>query len=108
MTEIDNGYHTINEDNLQLAATGIENPSEIRSSHSESLNVSDIQLPELAFGGIEISIEEDDYLHPYCTVSQSTIDVHEYRDIGTGVVECDGKDEESNKGFVIIYENIKH
>ncbi|CAG2195345.1 unnamed protein product [Mytilus edulis] len=105
MEEVDHGYHTINEDNFRIEDTGIENQSEIASSVRAS-NIEEAPLPVPASGSNEQQIEEeDDYLHPYCTVMQNTVEIHEYKGIVPGIVEHDGSDEVLNQELERLYEN---
>lgn len=106
MIETENAYHTINEEHIRLNDTETENPNELRSSFREILNVSDVTLPAAASSRIEQLVEEEDYLNPYCTMMQNTIDVHEYRVFCQGA-ECDGPDVVSNQALGRLYENLK-
>ncbi|CAC5411775.1 unnamed protein product [Mytilus coruscus] len=108
MTEADNGYHTINEDNFRIDDTEIQNQSEITISIGESLDISEVQfLHGAASDGNELQIEEDDYLHPYCTVMQNTIEMHEYKTIIPEVAERDISDVVLNRESGRLYENLK-
>ncbi|VDI07396.1 Hypothetical predicted protein [Mytilus galloprovincialis] len=104
MGEADHGYHTINEDNLQIENTGIENQSDITSS-VRALDIAEAPFPVAASDWNEQQIEEDEYLHPYCTVMQSTVELHEYKDIIPGIVERDGSDVVLNQELERLYEN---
>lgn len=106
LTDIHNEYHTINEDNFQLE----EIETEISSTFHESLDFSDVQFDRAVSDRNDPPIEGDDYLHPYCTTMQNTVDVHEYMDLGRGVVECndtDVVDVVCNQELGRLYENLK-
>ncbi|CAG2195342.1 unnamed protein product [Mytilus edulis] len=90
--------------------TGIENQSEITSSVRAS-DIAEAPLPVSASGSNEQQIEEeDDYLHPYCTVMKNTIEIHEYKGIVQGIVERDGSDvvlnQKLEKSFGNLYINM--
>ncbi|CAC5411779.1 unnamed protein product [Mytilus coruscus] len=106
ITEADNGYHTINEDNFRVEDTEIENQSEITSS-IRAMDIAEVQFPGAASGGNELQIEEDDYLHPYCTMMQNAIEMHEYKSTVPGVVERDGPNVVLNRKLGRLYENLK-
>ncbi|XP_063398906.1 uncharacterized protein LOC134683526 [Mytilus trossulus] len=106
MIETENAYHTINEEQIRLDDTETENTNELSSSFREISNVSAATFPVVASGRTEQLIEEEDYLNPYCTMMQSTIDVHEYRVFCHGA-ECDGTDDVSNQALGRLYENLK-
>ncbi|VDI50567.1 Hypothetical predicted protein [Mytilus galloprovincialis] len=104
MREADHGYHTINEDNFRIEDTGTENQSEIPSS-ARMLDIAEVPFLVAASDSNEQQIEEDEYLHPYCTVMQSTVELHEYKDMVPGIVERDGFDIVLNQELERLYEN---
>ncbi|CAC5411783.1 unnamed protein product [Mytilus coruscus] len=75
MTETEYGYHTIHDENFGFVDTDIE----ITSSIHEAINVSEVQMSESVSDGNDVTIEEDNYLHPYCTMMQNQTEIHEYR-----------------------------
>ncbi|CAC5411777.1 unnamed protein product [Mytilus coruscus] len=107
MTEADNGYHTINEDNFRIEDAEFENQSEITISIRELFDISEVQFLHGACDGNELQREEDDYLHPYCRVMQNTIEMHEYKTIIPEVAERDISDVVLNRESGRLYENLK-
>lgn len=106
MTETDNGYHTIIENNIRPENFEMGHSSEMTSTNMQLMDVSGIQF-ETSFGENEQQVEEDDYLHPYCTVMPNTVEVHEYQAVTSGLRELDSTNELSNQEVQGLYENIE-
>lgn len=105
MTVDDNGYYAIDDENLH--SEDIENVSELRSTIHESFSDLNVQFPPEASGLNYLPIEEDDYLHPYCTMIQDTIEIHDYIDLASGFLERYNTDVVLTQELARSYENLK-
>ncbi|CAG2219687.1 unnamed protein product [Mytilus edulis] len=78
MTDINNGYHTINEEDIRQEDNEDENQAEIQSTNDLSLIDFDGQSSELDADETGLR-ESNDYVNPYCTMIQDTVEVHIYK-----------------------------
>ncbi|CAC5367412.1 unnamed protein product [Mytilus coruscus] len=78
MTDINNGYHTINEEDSRQEDNEVENQAEIQRTNYSSSDDSDDQSAES--DADETGLRElNDYVNPYCTMIHNTVEVHIYK-----------------------------
>ncbi|CAC5419002.1 unnamed protein product [Mytilus coruscus] len=106
MTDMFNGYHTINEEDIRQEDNEVENQAEIQSTNDSSSDDSDDQSAESNTDETGLR-ESDDYVNPYCTMIQNTVEVHNYKTLGVGNNESDTTDVNVNKELQTSYENLK-
>ncbi|CAG2201720.1 unnamed protein product [Mytilus edulis] len=106
MTAINNGYHTINEEDIIQEGNEVENQAEIQSTYNSSSVDSDDKSAESATNENEPR-ESNDYLNPYCAVVESIADVHNYESLSLDKFELNMTDVDLNTGIQRSYENLK-
>ncbi|VDI18449.1 Hypothetical predicted protein [Mytilus galloprovincialis] len=108
MTNINNGYHTINEEDIIQEDNEEESHAEIQSTYNSSSDNSSDKSAESA-ANENVPRESNDYLNPYCTMIESTADVHNYESLSLEKFELNTSiaDVDLNTGIQRSYENLK-
>lgn len=106
MTDVNNGYHTINEDDIRQENIEIESQAEMQSSNVSSSDDVNDQSDESAADETGLR-ESDDYVKPYCTIIQNALEVHNYKTLGVGNNDSGTIVVNLNMELQRSYENLK-
>ncbi|CAG2201713.1 unnamed protein product [Mytilus edulis] len=108
MSNIINEYHTINEEDIRQEFNEVQNQAEMHNTYDSSSHDSDDKSDESATNENELR-ESNDYLNPYCTMIQSTSDVHNYESLSSEKMELNTSiaNVDLNTGIQRSYENLK-
>lgn len=108
MTNINNEYHTINEEDIRQEINEVQNQAEIHNTYDSSSHDSDDKSDESATNENELR-ESNDYLNPYCTMIQSPSDIHNYESLSLEKLELNTSiaNVDLNTGIRRSYENLK-